>query len=71
MQAPIVVLNLREEQIFEAAVLGYSEIDQMARALSPGHRRIHLAQARWEAQQQKKELEQIDLPVRFGPSRLN
>ncbi len=71
MQAPIVVLNLREEQIFEAAVLGYSGIDQMARALSPGQRRIHLAQARWEAQQQKKELEQIDLPVRFGPSRLN
>jgi hypothetical protein len=71
MQAPIVVLNLREEQIFEAATLGYSDLDQMARALSPGHRRIHLAQARWEAQQQRKELENLKLPACFGPSRLN
>lgn len=71
MSAPIVVLNQRECMIFEAAVLGYSNLDQMAKELSPGARRMHLAQARWEAQVSAKELESIQFPVTFKPSSLH
>lgn len=71
MQAPIVILNLREEMLFEAALLKYSGLDQMEKALSPASRRIHLALARWENAKKEKELENLQFPVTFKPSCLH